>query len=139
SNESRSPDRLYIVRSDRHSWRKHQQRGPFEGRRRDIIYFPVMDRSAILARLKEHEAELRQRGVARVALFGSVARGEARSDSDIDLMVEVDPNARVGLFQYAGIVNYLQDLFPGQVDVADREGLKELVRPNAERDAIYAS
>jgi len=69
----------------------------------------------------------------------AAARGEARPDSDIDLMVDIDPKARIGLVQYAGIVNYLQDLFPGQVDVADREGLKELVRPNAERDAIYAS
>jgi len=97
-----------------------------------------MNRSTILACLKEHEAELRRRGVARVALFGSVARGDARPDSDIDLMVDIDPNARIGVFQYAGIVNYLQDLFPGQVDVADREGLKELIRPNVERDAIYA-
>lgn len=57
----------------------------------EIIYSWRMDRSAILARLKEHEAELRRRGVARVALFGSAARGEARPDSDIDLMVDVDP------------------------------------------------
>ena len=75
--------------------------------------------------------------VTRVALFGSAARGDARPDSDIDLMVDIDPDARVGVFQYAGIVNYLQDLFPGRVDVADRKGLKKLIRPNVERDAIY--
>jgi hypothetical protein len=97
-----------------------------------------MDRAAILARLKEHEAELRRRGVARVALFGSAARGEAREGSDIDLMVDIDPNSPVGVFEYAGIVNYLQDLFPGRVDVADHAGLKQLVRPAAERDAVYA-
>lgn len=97
-----------------------------------------MDRSAILARLKEHEAALRRRGVARVALFGSAARGEARADSDIDLMVDIDPEARVDLFKYAGIVQYLESLFPVSVDVADHEGLKALVRPTIERDAIYA-
>jgi hypothetical protein len=95
------------------------------------------DCSTILARLKAHEAELRRLGVARVALFGSAARGEARPDSDIDLMVDIDSQARIGLFEYAGIVNYLQDLFPARVDVANRAGLKELVRPAAERDAIY--
>ena len=60
------------------------------------------------------------------------------NDSDIDIMVEIAPDARIGLFQYVGIVHYLEDMFPVRVDVANREGLKPLVRPSAERDAIYA-
>jgi|SRR6185437_1221858 len=98
----------------------------------------ALTRTEILDRLREHESELHRRGVTRVALFGSAARGEARADSDIDLMVEIDPAARIGVFQYAGIVNYLQDLFPAGVDVAERNGLKKLVKPNVERDAVYA-
>ena len=97
-----------------------------------------MKRDDILGKLKECEAELRARGVAHAALFGSVARGDDRPDSDIDIMVEIAPDARIGLFQYAGIVHYLEDLFPARVDVANREGLKPLVRPSAERDALYA-
>jgi len=97
-----------------------------------------MDRSQILALLKKHESELRNRGVRRIALFGSAARGEARPDSDIDLMVEIDPKAPVGVFEYVGIVQYLEDLFPNHVDVANRESLKPLVRPAAEREAVYA-
>ncbi len=65
---------------------------------------------------------MRRRGVARVALFGSAARGEAKPDGDSDLMVDIDPNARIGVFEYAGIVNYLQDLFAGRVDVAAQPG-----------------
>jgi len=42
------------------------------------------------------------------------------------------------LFQYVGIVQYIEDMFPGPVDVANRDGLKPFVRPSAERDAIYA-
>ncbi len=97
-----------------------------------------MDRTSIIARLKEHEDELRRRGVKRVALFGSIARGAAREDSDIDLMIEIEPTIPVGVFEYVGIVQYLEDLFPVRVDVANHDRLKPLVRPAAERDAVYA-
>ena len=97
-----------------------------------------MKREEIIKKLKECKADLRAKGVAHAALFGSVARGDARPDSDIDIMVEIAPNADVGLWQYAGIVRYLEELFPLPVDVANRECLKSRVRPNAERDAIYA-
>ncbi|HEY5211087.1 MAG TPA: nucleotidyltransferase family protein [Stellaceae bacterium] len=98
----------------------------------------AITRIEILDRLREHESELHRRGVKRVALFGSVARGEARPDSDIDLMVDIDPAARIGVFEYAAIVNYLADLFVGRVDVANHAGLKSLVRPAIKRDAVYA-
>jgi predicted nucleotidyltransferase len=97
-----------------------------------------MKRDEIIEKLKECEADLRARGVAHAALFGSVARGEDRPDSDIDIMVEIASDARLGVFQYVGVVRYIEDLFPVRVDVANREGLKPLVRPSAERDAIYA-
>jgi len=97
-----------------------------------------MKRDEIIDKLKEREADLRAQGVAHAALFGSVARGDDRPDSDIDIMVEIAPDARIGLFQYVGIVHYLEDMFPTRVNVANREGLKPLVRPSAECDAIYA-
>jgi predicted nucleotidyltransferase len=81
---------------------------------------------------------LRAQGVAHAALFGSVARGESHSDSDIDIMIEIAPDSRIGLFQYVGIVQYIEGLFQVPVDVANREGLKPTVRPSAERDAVYA-
>jgi len=97
-----------------------------------------MDRAAILSVLRAKETELRRLGVRRLALFGSVARGDARPDSDIDLMIELDPAARLGVFEFVGIVQFLEDLLPGQVDVSLRERLKPVVRPAAEREAVYA-
>lgn len=99
-----------------------------------------MNRDEILTRVKAAEGELRARGVAHAALFGSVARGEARPDSDIDIMVEIEAEAekRVDLFAYLEIVHAIKDLFPTKVDVADRRMLKPFVRPSAERDAVYA-
>jgi predicted nucleotidyltransferase len=97
-----------------------------------------MNREQVLETLRAHEPDLRHRGVRHAALFGSVARNEAKPTSDIDILIEIEPNAPVGVFEYVGITQYLADLFPGRVDVANRSSLKPLVRPSAERDAVYA-
>lgn len=66
--------------------------------------------------------------------------GESGSGSDIDIMVEIAPeaDARMGVYQFVGIVNVIEDLFSIDVDVSDRSALKPHVRPSAERDAVYA-
>jgi predicted nucleotidyltransferase len=97
-----------------------------------------MNREEILARWRENEAILRQRGVAHAALFGSRARGEQGPDSDTDIMIEIDPDALVGVWEYAAIKAHIASLFEGQVDVVDRECLKPYVRPAATAEAIYA-
>lgn len=97
-----------------------------------------MNSPEIIARLRENEAALRSRGVAHAALFGSRARGDNRPNSDIDIMVKFDPAARVTVFGYAGVKNYIADLFDGPVDVVNRDGLKPYLRPSALADAFYA-
>jgi uncharacterized protein len=97
-----------------------------------------IDREEIIATLLAHQAELVRRGVRHAALFGSLARGESKRTSDIDILIELDPQAPIGLFEYVGITQCLADLFPVPVDVANRSSLKPLVRPSVERDALYA-
>jgi uncharacterized protein len=97
-----------------------------------------MNREAIIARLREREADLRAHGVTHAALFGSVARGEQRPDSDIDILVDLDPAVVATMFDYAGLKDYVASLFQGSVDVIDREALKPRLRPRAAADAIYA-
>lgn len=94
-----------------------------------------MDRSAIITRLRENEAA---QGVSHVALFGSRARDDDRPDSDIDILIEIAPDAPIGLFEYVAITQYLADLFPVRVEVADHGTLQPLVRPSAKRAAVYA-
>ena len=53
-----------------------------------------------MAILRKSERALRERGVLHAALFGSMARGENHSGSDVDIMVEIDPDARITVFDY---------------------------------------
>ncbi len=97
-----------------------------------------MEKQDIIARLREYEPALRERGVTHAALFGSRARGDFLPDSDTDIMIDIDPDAPVGIYEYVGIKDFIASLFDGPVDVVDREGLKPFVRPAATADAIYA-
>lgn len=101
-------------------------------------YHATMARDEVIRRLKEREPDLRARGVVHAALFGSVARGEERPDSDIDIMVKIAPDSHMDLFGYMGIVHLIEDMFPIRVDVANHARLKAYVRTGIERDAIYA-
>jgi uncharacterized protein len=97
-----------------------------------------MNGQEILAKLRENETALRARGVSHAALFGSRARGDNRPDSDIDIMIEVEPTALIGVYEYVALKDYIAALFDGPVDVVSRDGLKPYVRPAATTDAIYA-
>jgi uncharacterized protein len=97
-----------------------------------------MDKEQIIATLRAHESELHRRGIRRVALFGSVARGVATATSDIDILIELEPEAPIGVFEYVALTDYIGALFPMRTDIANHAMLKPHVRPAAERDAIYA-
>lgn len=60
-----------------------------------------------IAELRTHAAELRRLGVARAGLFGSTARGEAGPDSDLDILIQLDPDARLDVYAYVGVVQFI--------------------------------
>jgi predicted nucleotidyltransferase len=97
-----------------------------------------MDAETALDTLRRNEGALRARGVRHAALFGSVARGDNWPDSDIDILVEFDPAARVTVFDYVGVKDYIAGLFAQPVDVIDRDALKPHLRAPSGRDAVYA-
>jgi predicted nucleotidyltransferase len=93
-----------------------------------------MKRVDPIAMLRAHAGELRQRGVAHASVFGSAARGDDRPDSDIDIMVELEPE--VGILAFSEIRLHLSDLLGRLVDLMTPGGLKPFARPSALRDAI---
>jgi predicted nucleotidyltransferase len=63
----------------------------------------TMTRDEIIDKLKTMEPELRARGVTHMQIFGSRARGDGREDSDLDLLVEIDPEAKFSLLDLSGL------------------------------------
>ncbi len=92
----------------------------------------------VLETLRTHESELRRLGVSHAAVFGSVARGEASADSDIDVLVELDQDHHLGIFEYARLKLYINEILNGAGDVVNRRTLKPLLRDNILRDAVHA-
>lgn len=92
----------------------------------------------VIAVLRDNQVELRRRGVLHAGVFGSVARGDDRPDSDVDVLVELDPKAGLSLLGYVGIGNYLEDLLNRRVDLANRKMLKPRLRPSIEGEVVGA-
>lgn len=92
----------------------------------------------VLETLRSHEGELRRFGVCHASVFGSVARGEARPDSDIDVLVELDDGRPMGIFEYARLRLYIRELLDGAGDAVNRRTLKPLLRDSILHDAVHA-
>jgi predicted nucleotidyltransferase len=71
----------------------------------------------VIATLRAHEADLRRAGLRSLSLFGSVARGDAGPDSDIDLAAEFEPATQMDLFRLTALERHLGELLGGSVDL----------------------
>ena len=67
-------------------------------------------------------------GVEEIGIFGSVARGDSSANSDIDIAIELNHKVPVGLFEFAGIQFYLEDLLGKKVDLVIKTGIKPIIR-----------
>jgi hypothetical protein len=95
-----------------------------------------MDRDLALQKLTQSKPELHRRfGVVDLALFGSTLRGEARADSDVDVLVRFDGPATSA--RYFGVQFYLEDLLGAPVDLVTDKALREELRHIVEREAVH--
>ncbi|MDO8704772.1 MAG: nucleotidyltransferase family protein [Sulfuricaulis sp.] len=94
-----------------------------------------MNKQQALALLSQRRDEIAKKfAVKHLALFGSTARGEAREDSDVDVLVEFDGPATFD--GYMGLKSYLEELLGRKVDLVTESGLKPRARLHVEKDLI---
>src|SRR5436190_17181931 len=95
-----------------------------------------MRREEIIDKLKQAEPDIRSHGAAALYLFGSYARNQARTDSDVDVFIDKDKTRKFGFNEFMEIFFLLQERLGDKVDYSTREGLHPLLRPEIEREAI---
>ena len=89
----------------------------------------------VLSKLAALEEPLRKQGLISLALFGSVVRGTAHPDSDIDVLVDVAPGAKFSLIDLVAVKDFLEDQLGRRVDVVTRRGLEPAIRDRVLREA----
>lgn len=94
-----------------------------------------MRRDEAIAKLKQHEPELRRLGVERLYLFGSTARGEAREDSDVDLFFDYE-RGKLGLFELMDVKEETSRILGRKADIMTRDSLHRVLRSRIEASAL---
>ncbi|MBV6396690.1 MAG: hypothetical protein HFACDABA_02290 [Anaerolineales bacterium] len=82
---------------------------------------------AVITRIRKHRAQLEKLGVKSLSLFGSVARGEATKNSDVDILVEF--KGRATFDRYMDTKFYLEDLLGRKVDLVTPKAIKPRMKP----------
>ena len=95
-----------------------------------------MKRQEAITVLTNHQKSLKDFGVRSLMIFGSVARDEARPDSDVDLLVEFD--RPVGLFTFVRLKRYLEEILGSPVDLGTPDSLKPYLKETVSQEVIRA-
>ena len=94
-----------------------------------------MKREEVIARLRQHEADLKRLGVEHLYLFGSVARGDAREHSDIDLFFDYE-KGKLGLFELMDVKTFTTSILGRATDIMTRDSLHKTLRQTIEATAL---
>lgn len=92
----------------------------------------------ILNALHQNQSRLRALGVSRIGLFGSFVRGEQRPESDIDLLVEFEPNKK-SFDVFMELSFFLEDLLQHRIELVTRESLSPYIGPHILKEVEYAA
>jgi uncharacterized protein len=95
-----------------------------------------MNKREAIANLKRRAEAIKALGATSLYLFGSVARDEAKTRSDLDLFIDYDPDGRFSLLELVGIKLLLEEKLGVEVDVTTRDSLHPLLRDHIEQSAV---
>ena len=98
-----------------------------------------MNRRQALQKLAENRNRLKRFSVKDLYLFGSIARDEAIDGRDVDILVEFQPDAKIGLFQFARLQRFLSELLECNVDLATVDALHEDLKEDILKEVIHAA
>lgn len=96
-----------------------------------------MTRAEALQRLRAHEAELKALGIEQLSLFGSVARGSERADSDVDVAARLSATRSVGAFHLIRIEQRLADMLGAHVDLVTEPSDALTLQREIDRDRVH--
>ncbi len=99
----------------------------------------IVNRSEVIRKLALFQDELKGFSVKDLYLFGSYAREEADEQSDLDILVEFEAGAQIGLFEFARPRHQLCDLLGREVDLATRDAIRPEMKDQIFREAVHAS
>ena len=99
---------------------------------------PVQMKEEALALIEEHQDQIRALGVRRLGLFGSFVRGRQQAESDVDLLVEFEPDKKTfdNLIQLGF---FLEDLLKRRVELVTAESLSPYIGPYILQEVEYVS
>lgn len=99
-------------------------------------HHPNLSRDELIARLRALEPAFRAEGVTRLALFGSRARGDNRPDSDVDVLIDVDPARKFSLLDLVGVGHIIEDELSLDVHVTEKLGAKPRFLEKVAKDIV---
>jgi hypothetical protein len=87
--------------------------------------------------LKEHKEELKEKyGVKEMGVFGSYVRGEYKEKSDLDILVEFEEDAKIGLLKFVNMENYLSELIGVKADLVEKSELKPRIGKHILKEVV---
>jgi len=98
-----------------------------------------MEMERIIETLRANRALLEKFHVKSLSVFGSVVRGEAGPDSDVDILVEFEPDADIGLIEFIRLKNELGDLLGVSVDLGTPDALHPALKDDILREALHVA
>ena len=98
-----------------------------------------MNKDQVIAILRKNSESLRGFHVKELYLFGSVVRGDEKQTSDVDLLVEFEDDAHIGLFEFSRLQRMLSALLECNVDLATPDALHKALKGRIMEEAVRAA